>query len=439
MTVKPHEVHVISQGKRVPGWKSYNIVQDVLQPANEFSLEVKFDRDVWKLLDRDVDIQIFLDSTRILSGFLGRREKVPSVRGGTSILISGRDKTGRLVDESAPLLRYGGLRIKELAEVLVGDLFEDGVRLKNTDNRFILRNVRARQAKVIREPVQGIDSFVPLSGYPLPQVPDVELFRSPLALGEGIRVDLDRFVERPPIIKPGIFKGRQAPKKVPIGASRWQVLEEILSEARLMAWSSPDGRTLFVGLPAYDQPIQYLFYEPGENSGDRRFANAKISVIQDIEDMYSAYTAVGAAKGNGANYGPNVTKNRATVFDNPENRRDGTGINFRRRKFLLISDDGIKNQRDALERAEREKLEREVNFWEVSVEASGHSQVYGGEEPTLYTVDTICRVMDFDTGIGVEEGLPKDFYITRCEYGLRLGEKTQTRMKMVPKGTLLVT
>ncbi len=432
MTVKPHEVHVISQGKRVPGWKGYSITQDVLQPANDWELTVKFDRDVWRLLDRDVDIQIFLDSTRILSGFLGRREKIPSINAGTDIRISGRDKTGRLVDESAPLLRYGGLRIKELAEVLVGDLFEDGVELVNTRNRTILRNVKARQAKVITEPLEGTDSYIPLSGYPLPEVPQ-------FLVQSGTRVDLDRLVPRPPIVEPGIFKGRQAPKKVPVGASRWQVLEEILSEARLMAWSAPDGRKLFVGLPAYDQPIQYLFLEPGQNSGPRRLANAKISVVQDVEDMYSAYTAVGAAKGNGANYGPNVTKNRATVFDNPENRGDGTGINFRRRKFLLVSDDGIKNQRDALERAEREKLEREVNFWEVSVEASGHSQVYGGEEPTLYTVDTICRVMDYDTGLGVEEGLPKDFYITQCQYNLAVGQKTQTRMKMVPKGTLLVT
>lgn len=432
MTVKPHEVSIVSQGKRVPGWKSYTVTQDVLQPANDFTLEVKFDRDVWKLLDRDVDVQIFLDSTRILSGFLGRREKVPSVNGGTNIRISGRDKTGRLVDESAPLLRYGGLRIKELAASLVGDLFEDGVELKNTKNRSILRNVKARQAKVITEPLAGTDSYIPLAGYPLPTVP-------PFIVQSETRPDLDRFVPRPPIIDPGIFKGRQAPKKVPPGASRWQVLEEILSEARLMAWSSPDGRKLFVGLPAYDQPIQYLFLEPSPDRGDSSFANSAITVIQDVEEMYSAYTAVGAAKGSGSNYGPNVTKNRATVYDNPDNRGDGTGINFRRRKFLLISDDGIKNQRDALERAEREKLEREVNFWEVNVEASGHSQLYGGEEPTLYTVDTIARVMDYDTGLGVDQGLPKDFYITQCQYSLAVGQKTQTRMRMVPVGTLLVT
>ena len=206
-----------------------------------------------------------------------------------------------------------------------------------------------------------------------------------------------------------------------------------------MAWSSPDGRKLFVGLPAYDQPIQYLFLEPGQNSGNRGFANAKITVTENIEEMYSAYIAVGAAKGNGSNYGPNVTRNRAAVYDNPDNRIDGTGVNFRTPKLLLITDDGIKNQRDALEVAEREKLQREASHWEVEVEASGHSQLYGGEEPTLYTVDTIARVMDYDTGIGVEDGLPKDFYITQCTYAMAVNQKTITRMKMVPKGTLLVT
>lgn len=430
MTIKAHEVSVVAQGRRVPGWKSYTVTQDVLQPANEFSLEVMFSREAWDLLERDVEVSIFLDSTRILSGFIGRREKVSSVSSGSVMRISGRDKTGRLVDESAPLLRYGGLRIKELAEAIAGDLFEDGVELVNTENRSLLRNVRARQAKISFEPIldQETGLFSSLGGLALPEVPTPR-----------IQNIIPRVIERPPIVDAGIFQGRQRPKKVPPGASRWQVLEEILAEARLMAWSSADGRKLFVGLPNYNQSLQYLFYEPGQESGERRFANSKITVIQDVEEMYSAYTAVGASKGSGSNYGPNVIKNRATVYDNPENTGNGTGINFRKRKWLLVSDDGIKDARDALERAEREKLEREAGFWEVLVETSGHSQIYAGEEPTLYAVDTMARVMDYDTGIGVAEGLPRDFYITQASFSLTANQKTMSRLRMVPKGTILVT
>ena len=463
MTIQAHEVSIVAQGKRVPGWKSYSITQDVLQPANSFSVDVRFTREAWELLERDVLVQIFLDRTRIMSGFIGRREKVSSISEGTILRVSGRDKTGRLVDESAPLLRYGGLRIKELAEKLAGDLFEDGVVLVNTENRRILRNVRARQAKVIREPLANTigdinattlpgsqttarqisrqvaagealdakfqDSFRALSGLPMPAVLDFP--------DDPLRVT--RVIRRPPIVEPGIFEGRQAPKKVPPGASRWQVLTEILAEARLMAWSSADGRTLFVGLPAYEQPIQYRFFEPGQVTGQSALGNAKISVIQDVEEMYSAYLAVGAAKGNGSNYGPNVVKNRAVVYDNPENPGIGTGINFRRRKFLMVSDDGIKNQRDALERAEREKLEREANFWEVVVDVAGHSQLYSGEEPTLYAVDTMARVYDGDTGIGLLPGLPKDWYITQVNFSTQPNSPTRTQLRMVPKDTLLVS
>lgn len=471
MTVTTHEITVVAQGRKVPGWHSYSITQDVLQPANDFSLSVRFTREVWDLLDRDVDVSVFLDRTRILQGFIGRREKHSSVDGGSLMTISGRDKTGRLVDTSANLFSYGGLRIKELAEKLVGDLFEDGVKLRNTDNRFLLRNVRARQSRVIAEPITGTGSFLPgtgLAGIIAPEVqrqigrvrqtgqalvdattflPAIGVASALPAAGTAIASvlsagsNLPRVVKRPPIINPGIFKGRQAPKKVPPGASKWQVLEEVLSEARLMAWSSADGRTLFVGLPNSEtQEIQYLFLEPGPNSGPQNRANAKITVIQDVEEMYSAYVAVGASRGNGANYGPAIRKNAAVVYDNPDNPSgSGVGVNFRRPKVLLVQDDGIKNARGALERAEREKLEREVNHWEIVVEVAGHSQIYFGEEPTLYAVDTLCRVMDYSTGIGIDPGLPKDWYITQVIFSESANEPTTTQLRMVPKGTLLVT
>ncbi len=427
--IKAHEISVVSDGKRVPGWKSYSITQDVLQPANAFSLDLQFNREVYDLLAEDAPVEVFLDDTRILSGFVGRREKI----GGepTLLRVTGRDKTGRLVDESARLFRYGGLKLQGLVERLVGDLFEDGVVLVNTDNRNVLRSVRARKSITIQEPVlnAAAGTFRSLPG----------LFGIAAPTAQAVIAGLPRVIKRPPIVTPGIFKGRQAPKKVPPGSTIWQVLEEMLAEARLMAWSSGDGRTLFVGTPAYDQGIQYLFLEAGATTGPREKTNAKITIVRDVEEMYSTYSAVGASKGNGPNYAGSVTKNEGRVFDNPENTRDGTGINFRRRKFLMVTDDGIKNQRQALERAEREKLEREAGHWECLVEVAGHSQIYAGEEPTLYAVDTIARVMDYDTGVGVEPGLPKEWYVTQVQFNRTVDSPTITRLRLVPSGTLLVT
>lgn len=411
MSVFPSEVTIIAGGKKIPGWKSYDISCDVLQPADSFDLGVQFSRDAWDLLVPDVEVAIYIDSVRIITGFIGTREKTSS-GGGTILRVSGRDKTGRLVDESAPLLKYGGLHIKDLAEKICGigtaNSIFDRVVLVNTRNRSLLRNRRAAKAKAFREPVTASGNF-----------------RSPA----GVRVGS---VQKKPVIVPGIFSGRSSPKRVNPGQSRWSVLEEFLREARLIAWSSADGKELFVGLPNYDQEAQYLFYEAAGNSENRDQTNSSISVSENIEEMYSVIVALGASRGSGSSYGKHTIKNRAAVYDNPSNRNDGTGALFTRRKALIITDDGIRTQRQALERAEREQLERASSHLEIQVDAAGHSQLYKGEIPAVFTVDTMAKVIDEDTGV------KGDFYITACNYSRDIGG-TRTSVTLVPKGTLLAS
>ncbi len=417
-----HRVSVVAGGVHVPGWRSYSISVDVLQPADAFSLGVQFTKDAWALLAPDVQVEVFIDDTRILTGFIGGREKVPG-SDGTMLQISGRDKTGRLVDESAPLFRFGGLYLRELAETIceigTDNALFDRVVLVNTKNRSLLRSKRGRKAKVSLEPLvdAGVGAFRAGSGLFGIVVPEVD-------------TDISFRVNRPPIIEPGIFNSRSAPKRVQPGQSRWSVLEEFLREARLLAWATADGRELFIGLPNYDQEAQYLFYEgASEDPQDRARTNCSIRVIENVEEMYSLYVACGAARGSGANFGKNVTQNVAGVRDNPE-RGDGTGIHFRRPKTLLISDDGIKNQRDALERAEREKLQREAGHIELEVSTAGHGQIYAGEVKTIYAVDTIAHVVDRDTG------LAEPFWISSLDFTSD-ESGTRTVARLVPKGTLL--
>lgn len=411
MSVFPSEVTVIAGGKRIPGWKSYNISCDVLQPADAFDLDVQFSREAWDLLVPDQEVSIYIDDVRLITGYIGARSKSASFD-GTSLSISGRDKTGRLVDESAPLLKYGGLHIKDLAEKVCGigtrnSLF-DRVVLVNTRNRSLLRNRRASKAKSIREPVTKAGNF-----------------RSPT----GARVNN---VQRRPVIDPGIFAGRSAPKRVNPGQSRWSVLEEFLREARLIAWSSADGKELFVGLPNYEQESQYLFYESSSGSDTQIKNNASITINENIEEMYSLIVALGSSRGSKSSYGKNTIKNRASVFDNPGNRNDGTGALFIRRKALIITDDGIRTQRQALERAEREQLERASSHLEIQVEAAGHTQLYRGDVPAVFTVDTMAKVIDEDTGV------KGDFYVTACNYSRDIGG-TRTSLTLVPKGTVLAS
>ncbi len=416
---------MIAARRRVPGWKEYSISVDLLETADRFSMQVQFTRDAWDLLPPDQDVAVFIDSTRILTGFVDDRNKTSDPGSGTNIDLQGRDKTGRLVDESAPLFRFGGLRIKELAEKIVGigvdsDPLFERVVLVNTRNRSLLRDTRARQARSIREPLVSAAS---------------QAFRfaaAPLGFASGFGAQVPRTVERPAVIDPGIFQGRAAPKKVTPGSSRWAVLEKFIREARLIAWSTADGRELFVGLPNYEQEAQYYFFEAATDSDNRDQTNAKITVKHTTADRYSKITAVGASKGTRSNYGSNVTKNRGVARNNSDTA-DGTGIAFLRRKALIITDDSIKNPRDALERAEREMLERDANALEVIVEVPGHSQLYAGETPTVYAVDTIARVEDEDTG------LRGDMYVTSVEFTRSRDAGTRTTLRLVPRGTLLQT
>ena len=466
-----HRISVVAGGKVVPGWKSYSVSVDVLQPADAFSLSVRFTREAWALLAPDVEVGIFVDDTRILTGYIGSREKVPG-SDGTMLQISGRDKTGRLVDESADLFKYGGLYLKQLAEKIcdIGTpeaLFER-VTLKNVKNRSLLRHVKEHKVKVNLDPL--VDPFVGiyragagLFGEKIPEIEkvtfaihqvekekkkiDFDPIIDPIAYGAreaaklvgvdlpaykggaGIEYETGDYVIRPPTIDPGIFKGRAAPKKVQPGQTRWSVLEEFLREARLLAWSTADGRELFIGLPTYNQGISYLFFEAGFDSEERSRTNCKIRVKENVEEMYSLYLACGAARGKGSNYGPNVTKKVGRARDNPS-RKDGIGVHFRRPKTLLISDDGIKSQRDAVERAEREKLQREAGRLEIEIDTVGHGQIYSVDTPMIFAVDTLAHIRDEDTGID------EAFYITSVEFsGDASG--TRTRLRAVPRGTLL--
>lgn len=400
-----HEISVVVARQLIPGWTNYQISSDMLKPADAFTLSVRFAREAWELLALDQLVTVFVDRVPVVTGFIDERRKTSS-SGGTTIEITGRDKTGRLVDESCPEFKYGGMYLTDLAEKIVG-LTDDAdplfkkVTLVNTRNRSLLRDVRRPQAKAVREPVVNATTGT---------------FRT---------VERDR----PLRIDPGIFRGRAAPRRVQPGESRWRVLEEFVSEARLIAWSSADGEELFIGLPNYDQACQYWFHEAAGESRARAESNCEITVAESAAERYSMVTCVGA--GGEDDYGENVTRRRATVYDNPENKIDGTGRTFGRRKALVMTDDSVRSARDVLERAEREQLEREATALDIEVTAPGHGQRWRGDEPTLFAIDTMARVEDEDTGtLG-------DFLVVSCEYSGGAGQPTQTRMRLVPRGTLL--
>jgi hypothetical protein len=72
----------------------------MVEPADGFSLRRAFDREVWKLCELDAEVKIAIDNTIVLDGFIDDRARAAAA--GT-ISIAGRDKAGRLVQESIPI------------------------------------------------------------------------------------------------------------------------------------------------------------------------------------------------------------------------------------------------------------------------------------------------------------------------------------------------
>lgn len=373
--VTQHRVRVTVGSDELTLWSGYDISVDILQPADAFSLSCKASRAAWDLLALDAEVQVWIDDSRILSGFIGARTKEPGGDGGgTVIQVEGRDRAGRLVDESAPLFAYGGQRLQQLVERLVGigspDALFERVTLLNTSNRRLMTNGRARSTD-----------------------------------------------------EPALLTGAHAPRRVLPGQGRWAVLEEFLRESRMLAWSTANGRELFVGQPNQAQEPQYRFFEAAEGSARAAETNSQIRIAESVEDRYSEITCVGKATGTDANYGSGVTKNRGTATSSY------TG--WSRPKRLLISDDSVKGPADALERAEREMLERDAAGHEVLVRAPGHSQLVARRQ-AVFAPDTIARVEDELTG------LAGDYLVTAVTFSDSRESGTRTELRMVPRGTILV-
>jgi len=416
-----HVVSVVTGGKQIPDWKNYSISVDMLQPADQFSMSLQFTPEAWELVAPDSEVTVLVDKTQIITGYVDERTK--SSGDGTTIEIRGRDKTGRLVDESAPLFQYGGLNIKDLAEKIIGIGVDknppfERVTLSNTKNRSLLRSKKAYKAKFV--PPNILFEIAPFFQRAV-------LAQTNTTFGLNLTA-VENYVTKYQT-DPGIFKGRAATKKVPPGMTRWAVLEEFLKEARLLAWSSADGKELFIGEHNRLQDPQYAFFESSPQSPNRDLTNCSITITESVSERYSQYTAVGASRGSSANYGKNVTKRRGIALDNPDGV-EGVGRWFKRPKRLLISDDSIKTAQQATERAEREQLQRDATALEIGVSAAGHGQVLAGEQAALFTVDTVADIIDESTGIGGK------CTVVSIEY-TGSGNSTRTKLSLVPLGTQL--
>jgi prophage tail gpP-like protein len=376
--VKSSVITAIVEGQQVSGFTSGNIESSMITPADHFVLRMPLTELAWRTFRRGARISIQADGTTILDGFIGKRE----AEGLADIMvISGRDRVGRLVDESAPAIDYTGMSILDAVSRLASPWFER-VTIDDGRNRR-LRRGKGRRVASGTEPVVTFNIRVPRRGNVHP------------------------------------------------GESRWQVIHEIVSRAGLICYSSSDGKELFVGKPNQTQSEQYLFslMEPGSATQ----STAKdIHIIEDDEDRFSMYLVAGVGGQSDTNYGRNVTDNRGVAFDNPFNTIDGTGRDFIHPKRMFMPERAFDSYADAQNVAALEKARRDYHRHLASVEVPGLGQELGGGAPTLYAPDTIARV--------ILERLKIDdrYQVVSCSYSFARDTADTTTCHCVPTGTEII-
>lgn len=371
--IDSHAVRVVVDGKEVGGWESYEISQSMRTPSDAFSLSRPFDRAAWDLLRPDRPIKVLIDEVVVLTGFIDDSEK--SDNGADSIMISGRDKVGRLVQESAPSVSYKGLTERDLIARVAAPWFT-AVTNSNARNRKLVRG-RGRQAAVGDEP---------------------------------IRLDT------------------RGGTTIEPGQARWAVIEELLRQSGHLAWSSGDGRELIVGLPNYNQAIQWSIFHPSDASVRGIEGNAlAFGIKRSTGDRYSRIVVVGSGAGTDANYGASVSSRYGEAKDNPLTP-DGDGTTFSAPKRLVMVED-VQSRAEAVSIAKREMARRALDSLRINATLPLHGQVLSGARRALFALDTMARVEDEVTG------LAGAYLIDSLQFTGSRQAGQQTRLSCIPRGT----
>lgn len=375
-----HVTRIVLNGAVVSGWTGYHVESSMITPADQFELRRPFDPDAWRLYRRDSDVSIEIDGTTILRGFVDKRER--DAREGT-IVLSGRDRAGRLVDESAQAINYNGLTILQAFQKLADPWF--GTITPSDLRNRTLRRGKGKRVASAAEPSVLINIRVPRRGAVHP------------------------------------------------GEKRSQVMHEIAARAGVLWWSSADGKEIVVGKPNYDQPAQYLFRHSAPGSAAPGTVK-NLVISEDDGDRYSLILCAGTgSQGDPVNYGNNITDHRGAVFDNPFNRVDGTGRDFIHPKRMFMPERDYESYGDAQRVAANEQARRDFKRHQVRIEAPLHGQFLSDGGPaTLFSPNTIARIIDEETQ------LDDEYLIVSCAFSSNRDQGETTTMLCVPTGTQII-
>lgn len=374
-----HVVTVIVDHQTIGGWIEYEVTSSMIEPADGFRLRRPFSPEAYSILRRDARVRVLIDGVSILDGFIDDRTK--RSREGT-FEIEGRDRSGRLVQESAPRISYEGLELTEAIKKLADPWFTK-VTLSDARNR----KLRMGKAK----------NRVPAENEP------IIVKRS--AGGNG---------------------------RVQPGTMRWSIIEELASQVGYIVWSSADGTELFVGQPNNNQPP--TFHVLKARGGGRNSTCKDLITVESNGDRYSLIAVVGTGGSTEIDFGVAVSSRRAFVTDNEDNVVDGTGRDFQFPKRLMMPEKHFASVEEASREAAREQWRRDFRRLTYQAEMPFHGQWIVGSRPTLFAPNTVAMITDEDHVPTYED----DGMIYACTYRRNRQDGETTLLDMVPTGTAIV-
>lgn len=129
MPTQNNTVALMVNGKLHEQWTNYDIVSDLLTPADDFSVvlgrPVDAKPDAVKAGDK---VEVRVGSDTVLSGRIDRVQ-TSTEKGGKTLTVQGRDDAGLLLDCSAPVFNAQEMDLKQIIEKIVKPLGVTKIRI----------------------------------------------------------------------------------------------------------------------------------------------------------------------------------------------------------------------------------------------------------------------------------------------------------------------
>jgi prophage tail gpP-like protein len=360
------------------GWVSYEVVSDMMSGADQFTVELQPRREYMDFFRvPGHTIRIYLGEHRQLTGIVDA-SPIIGTTDDISLVITGRDYGGLLVDGAAPMIDLTDRTLQEIVEALVKP-FDAYITEVVVDNA--LRRYKVAGKKDRRKTGKS----------------------SPLYQGTAERIHEWR-------TKPG--------QKI------WDRLQWLAEQVGAHVWMS--GSKVCVARPLYDQePIYRQLYVHIDDEGNVTDSNCTINHSPDIGDRFATWAVVGQGLPAATSYGRDVSEKYGRAID-PSDAfylEEGGTLQSRIALTTVESIQNIKDTKLARRLARVRMEEAAVESYDMTIDVVGHRQY---EDGPLWAVDT---VVDLDWQ---PKRIKAPHYIRRRSFSRTAGEVPMTSLGVIP-------